>query len=61
MEAVVYLLIMPLFASLLSLAGEKWGKALTPAFAFATAILSTLMLYSGKTVSTPSFYADWYS
>ncbi len=61
MEAVVYLLLMPLLASLLSLAGEKWGKALTPAFAFATAILSTLMLYGGKTVSTPSFYADWYS
>ena len=61
MEAVVYLLLMPLIASILSLAGEKWGKALTPAFAFATAILSTLMLYSGKTLSTPSFYADWYS
>ncbi|WP_297468516.1 proton-conducting transporter membrane subunit [Thermococcus sp.] len=61
MEAVVYLLLIPLIASILSLAGEKWGKALTPAFAFATAILSTLMLYGGKTVSTSSFYADWYS
>ena len=61
MEAVIYLLLLPLIASLLSLAGEKWGKALTPAFAFATAILSTMMLYGGKTVSTQSFYADWYS
>ncbi|WP_297479248.1 hypothetical protein, partial [Thermococcus sp.] len=61
MEAVIYLLLLPLIASLLSLVGEKWGKALTPAFAFATAILSTMMLYGGKTVSTQNFYADWYS
>ncbi len=61
MEVVLYLLILPLIASLLSLAGERWGKVLTPAFAFATAVLSALMLYEGKTVSTPNLYADWYS
>ncbi len=61
MEVVIYLLLLPLIASLLSLVGERWGKALTPAFAFATAALSTLMLYEGKTVSTPNLYADWYS
>ncbi|NJF24519.1 proton-conducting transporter membrane subunit [Thermococcus sp. Bubb.Bath] len=61
MEAAIYLLILPLAASLLALASERLARLITPAFTFATGVLATAMLWKGYTISTQNLYADWYS
>ncbi|WP_456423204.1 proton-conducting transporter transmembrane domain-containing protein [Thermococcus sp.] len=61
MEAVVYLLIIPLMATLLPIVSENLGKALVPGLAFITASISTEMLVKGYTTSNHYFYVDWYS
>ncbi|WP_457742851.1 proton-conducting transporter transmembrane domain-containing protein [Thermococcus sp.] len=61
MEAVVYLLAIPLIATLIPLPSEKLGRALVSGLAFITASLATDMLIKGYTVSTGFFYADTYS
>ncbi len=61
MDAVFYLLLLPLIAVFVSIPSERLGRLLTPALAFATAALAASMLWGGYTTSTHSFYVDEYS